>query len=305
MLMAGLSRITGMSPAMAGMLIAQTSYLAATLLFYKLARLIEDDHGYAIRSTVYMLLFPSSLFFFAVYAEPLSLAFSVLGVYLVMRTRPSYIWAGLSLGIASIARPVGWLFDIVLLVEFIRRRRYDLASFASLVVGGILSIAGIVAYMYYLYTLTGSWLAIPEAQSGWQAQFQFPWVTYWMSLRLILFGTNVAGDWFLYVMNVIDLGFITLALALTGVAAWRSLRHQFSWGLTIYLLISSAFLLTQQRLEVAPIWGMTRWVAALFPIYLILGNLSKRKVVQWGGAVGSGLLLLLFAAWWISGRWVG
>ena len=54
-----------------------------------------------------------------------------------------------------------------------------------------------------------------------------------------------------------------------------------------------------------PLWGMTRWVASLFPIYLILGGISPRKAVHWVLALGSGLAELGLFAWWSSGRWVG
>jgi hypothetical protein len=46
-------------------------------------------------------------------------------------------------------------------------------------------------------------------------------------------------------------------------------------------------------------------VGALFPIGLILGDLSQKKMVRWGIALVSGGLLILFTAWWMSGRWVG
>jgi hypothetical protein len=58
-------------------------------------------------------------------------------------------------------------------------------------------------------------------------------------------------------------------------------------------------------MELVPLWGMTRWVAAFFPIYLVLGNLSKNRIVQGAITLASVSLLLFFTAWWISGRWVG
>lgn len=304
-LISGLSRVSGLSLAMAGMLIAQSSYLAAILLFYKVARLIRDNHGYAMRCVIYMIVFPSSFFFFALYAEPLCLAFSVLGVYLLLRARPRYVWAGLALGLASAARPVGWLLNVVPLVTFVRRRRFSLSSLVSLGSGLLLSVSGVVAFVLFLYSITGTFLAIPAAQSNWQTTWQYPWITYWKGLRITWLGNSVDGDWFLYVMNWIDLLFITFALAMTVVALIWSYKQRFRWSLAIYLGVSAAFLLTQQHLDVAPVWGMARWVGALFPIYLILGDLSQNKVVRWSIALVSGVLLILFTAWWVSGRWVG
>jgi hypothetical protein len=307
MLMAGLSRITGASPVTTGMLISHLSYLAAILLFYKLARLIRDDHAYAMRCVLYMLLFPSSFFFFATYAESLSLALSILAVYLVIHARPSYVQSGLALCLAAAARPVSWVLDIVPLVEFIRRRQFSPRSLLSLAVGLALSISGVVLFVLHLYSITGTFLAIPQAQAKWQRQWELPWLTLWKSLRLALSSNNVTNDWFLYVINWSDLLFTLLALTLTALALWWSLQgsQRFSWSLSIYLFSSLAFIMSSQGLETVPLWGMTRWVAALFPIYLVLGDLSQSRIAHRTMALVSGSLLLLFTAWWTSGRWVG
>ena len=305
MLMAGLSRLTGMSLALSGMLIAQASYLAAILFFYRLARLIEDDHGFAMRSVLYMLIFPSAFFYFAVYAEPLSLAFSVLAVYLVLRTPPSYVKSGLALGVASAARPVGWLLNSVLLVEFARRRDFSLKSLFSLAVGLALSISSIVLFVFYLYSLTGTFMAIPKAQAAWLRQWQYPWLTLWKSIAIAFTGNGVADDWFLYVINWSDLLFTLLAIGLTVLALRWAYRGRYPWSLALYLAGTMVFLISNQGLEEVPLWGMTRWVGALFPFYLILARLGRRKAVHWGLTVVFSLSIILLTAWWVSGRWVG
>ena len=313
LLMAGLSHITGLDLYISGMLIAQLSYLAAILLLYKLARLTRDSHAYAMRCVTLMVLFPSSFFFFAVYAEPLYLALSILGVYLALRTSPRYEQAGLALGLASAARPVGWLSDIVLVGEFIKRRKFTWPSFLSLGIGLALSVCGIVLFVVYLYSITGTFWAIPRAQALWMRHWQYPWITYWKSISIAVTGNRVPGDWFLYTINWVDLFFTTLALILTALAIWRSFRNGFNWSLSLYLVGSLIFVLSTEGpsqtgsmgVDVVPLWGMTRWVAALFPLFLVLGDLGENKNVHKIIIFISAGLLLLFSAWWISGRWVG
>jgi hypothetical protein len=305
LLMASLARLSGLNLALSGMLISQVSYLIAILFFYKVARLIRDDHRYAMWSTLYLTVFPSSFFFFAVYAEPLSLAFSVLGVYLALRARPNFPGAGLALGLAAAARPVGWLLDIILGVEFLRRRRFNVRAWMEIGVALTLSISGIVLFVLYLYTLTGSFTAITEAQALWRRTWQFPWITLWTSIRIALTGNQVAGDWFLYVINWSDLLFTLLALALTILAIRWSLQRRFPWSLSLYLAGALVFLMSTQGLQVVPLWGMTRWVGALFPIHLILGRLEQYRVARVLVALASAGMLVVFAAWWMTGRWVG
>jgi len=86
---------------------------------------------------------------------------------------------------------------------------------------------------------------------------------------------------------------------------WRSIQRRFKWSLSIYLAVSVVFLLAQQGVELVPLWGMTRWVAAFFPFYLILGDISQQKIVHWTIHFVSAGLLLFFTGWWTSGRWVG
>jgi Gpi18-like mannosyltransferase len=306
LLMRGLSYVTGMGLPMSGLMISHFSYLVTILGFYRLARVVRDDHVYAMRSTTYLVFFPSSFFFFAIYAESLSLAFSVLGVLAVLLTPPKYIRAGMALCLASAARPMGWLLDIVPVVEFLRRGDRGLRTCVSLAGGLVLSVMGVVLYVAYLYASTGTFLAIPQAQAGWQRHWDWPWTTLWHGLQMALSpGVSLRSDWFLYISNLIDLSFTLLAIALTAVAVVRSIRGSFRWSLSIALIGSLIFLTSSHGVERVPLWGMTRWVAALFPLYLVVGDLSQNKTINLAIGVISAAFLVLLTAWWASGRWVG
>lgn len=56
------SRLTGWSLAVAGMIVSLLSYLAAILMLNRLAYLMRNDDGYALRSVLYLALFPTSFF---------------------------------------------------------------------------------------------------------------------------------------------------------------------------------------------------------------------------------------------------
>jgi Gpi18-like mannosyltransferase len=296
--LAGLSQLTGWDPVTSGVVIAQLSYLAAMLIFYKLARLVRDEHGFAMRSVVAMAVFPTSFFFLAMYAESLALALGLLSVYLTLRGR--WAWSGLALGLAAAARPVGWILIIVLLAEFVRRRQFDRRSLASLFAGLILSVSGVVIYVLYLYSLTGTFFAITQAQSLWLRTWALPWETLFKGIALAFTGNQVEGDWFLYVSNLSDLSFTLLAIGLTILSFRRLPRSLF-----LYLAASVVFLLMTQGLPEVPLWGMARWVGAVFPLYLVIAGLTENKIVLRLSTALSALLMLGFMAWWASGRWVG
>jgi hypothetical protein len=307
MLMGGLFQLTGLEAEISGPVISQLSYLAAILLLYKLARRVRDDHRYAMGSVLAMLLFPTSFFFFALYAESLYLAFAILALYLVLGSRPRYAWAGLALGVASAARPIGWLLNIVPLAEFVRRRQFNARTLLALGAGLALSVSSIIGFVLYLYAITGSFMAIPNAQTAWERRWQIPLLTLWHSLQAALTGSGWKEGWFMVAVTWSDLIFTILALGVTAYAVWRSTRGEFHWGLSLYLIGSLLFLLSSESGSVDPLWGMARWVATLFPVYLVLGELSlhQSRLLRWGVAVASGVWLLALTAWWISGRWVG
>jgi hypothetical protein len=297
-------RITGMNIVSSGLVISNIAFLFSAFVLYKMARLIKDDHTYAMRSVVSMLIFPTSLFYFALYAESLYLFLVLLGTYLIIKNR-HFIVGGLVLGFASLARPVGWLAGIVMLVEFIRERKFGIKKFLPLIVGGLLSVVGILAFVYYLYIVLGTFTAIPEAQSHWPRQWQIPFITFGEGLRTLFRVYLLRENWFLYAMNMADVVFTTASIFVLSIAFLRARKNEFPYSLAFYSAFSLLFFLSSQNEFPVPLWGMSRWVASIFPMYFVLGNMFESKKLQITYFVGSSISLLFFTAWWTSGRWIG
>jgi Gpi18-like mannosyltransferase len=314
LLIALLSAVAGCGAALSAMLIAQLSYLAAILGFYKLARLVHDEHSYAMWCVAFLVLFPSAFFFYALYAEALYLACAVWGVYFILRQRPHYAGSGILLALASLARPVGWLLSVIVAAEYWFRRKSDhpLSLWRTLLTLA-LAASGTVAFVAFLYFTTRSFTAITDAQAQWGRHWNWPWTTIWISIEIALSGGRVPGNWFLYAINWADLLVTLFALGLTGIALYRSMRGHFPGSLALYLVVSLIFTLSSEgphftadgQLDVVPLWGMTRWVSALFPIFLVMGDLFKKSKLRWAAVVSSASLMIACAAWWMTGRWVG
>lgn len=297
-------RMTNASINGIGLFISNASFLFSVLLLYKIARLVRDEHTFALRSVMAMLLFPTSFFFFALYAESIYLLFALLGVYLILHEQ-QFVRSGLVLGLSSIARPVGWLADVVLLCEFIRRRKYDLKSLIALSLGLFLSIIFVILYILYLYDALGTFMAIPQAQAHWPRQWQYPWSTYLGGIRTLMNMSLITENWFLYAINALDLALTSFVVLVIFISFLWAKRSQFPWSLAVYASVSLLFFLSSQNEFPVPLWGMSRWVASLFPLYLILGNMFKNPKLQMIYYGGSALFLIFFTAWWTSGRWIG
>jgi hypothetical protein len=303
----GLSRITGMAPEWAAVLIAQLSYLAAILAFYKLARAVQDDHAYALRCVLALVLFPSSFFFIAGYAEPLTLFFSVLAVYWTLHKPAAYLRFGLMACLASATRPVGWLLSVVPVIEFLRQRPLRLHGLIALGLGLALSITSVVLFAAYLHSITDSWFAISKAQALWNRSFRFPWAGLINSLYIVLTGTGAQDNRFMFAMTWVDLIFAGFAIVMTALAVVWAIRAKFNLSVALYLVVSLLFVLSSHGPSDDPLWGMTRWVGSLFPIYLVMGKLNwgrhtwLRRMIP----IASALMLLAFTAWWTCGGWIG
>lgn len=306
LLMAALSDLTGWSLAFSGMLISQFSFLGAILALYKLARLIRDEHAFAMRTVLYLTLFPTSLFFFAVYAESLYLCAAIIGTYFALTSKTKYPLNGIAIGIASVARPVGFLLNIIAVAELIRRRDFRWKTILTVGLCLLIAGSGVIVYVIYLSTFTGSLTAITDTQNeGWVYTWEFPVVPIAKAVHFI-FDNSAYPDWFSYVVNLVDLIFTLFALALTGAAVHQSRRRKFPWSLTLYMIGYLTFVLSRRGAWV-PLHEMARWVAPIFPMYIVLAQTleKKHRYFHWlvVGIFGAGSLLL--TAWFATGRWVG
>jgi hypothetical protein len=293
-----LSRMTGWSLVLSGVLIAQACYLIAMLIVYRLALLVSEDRAFCMRTVAMMAVFPTSFFFLAMYAESMALMFGALSVYLALRGK--WVSSGATLGLAVITRPVGWLLIVVLILEFVRRRDFTPRSIAHFLVGCCASVLGIIAYVLYLYSITGSFFAVTQAQSLWKRTWQWPWNALWLSISNTMDLGILHRDWFLYAINWFDLLLTLFAIAIAALSFRR-----IPLSLSVYLSLSIVFLLAQQNIYPVPLWAMGRWIAALLPIHLVVANLIRDRAVFTVGAAVSATAVLGLTLWWASGRWVG
>jgi hypothetical protein len=148
-------------------------------------------------------------------------------------------------------------------------------------------------------------MAIPEAQANWDRQWQIPFVTYWEGVKTLLNFPLIREDWFLYAINALDLFFTSFVVVLICISLIWAKRGELPWSLAVYSVVALLFFLSSQNELPVPLWGMTRWVASVFPMYFVLGNMFRNPYLQALSYVGSSVLLLFFTAWWTSGRWIG
>jgi xanthosine utilization system XapX-like protein len=212
------SSLTGLSPALVGILISTLAGAVTSVALWLLAQRIADNKT-ADRTVVLFCFFPSAFVLSMVYAEALFLL--LVAVCLLALVRERWAIAGVAAALAGLVRPNGLVLTLCCgwaAVQAIRRHRSWRAAIAPL-----LAPIGTLAFFSYLQVRTGDWLAYVHTQKrGWDQGFDFGI----SNLRTLV---AVIADR--------RLGFYTLMLALCLLAIVAMLYFLVRWQLPAPILI--------------------------------------------------------------------
>jgi hypothetical protein len=251
--------------------------------------------------------FPTAFFLNAAFTESLFLALSA-GSLWAMRVRKNLLLACVLAGLASATRNVGVFLFVPLLCEWIE----DLDHFRWR--GAYLALvpSGLFAYMGYLWARFGDPFLFYSAQEDWGRHATGPLATAsrtWVSAvegvaRLVdpvlwadptpaLLANHLAGAG-----NFTNLALFVFAGALLLVGS----RH-LPLSLTLYglLLVAPAALFGTPQ---SPLMGAPRYILVAFPIFIVLGLLSKNTWPFRAWLLFSALASLLLCALFVSWRFV-
>ena len=273
----------------AGVLISNLALLGALVLLYVLAAAEARpgaERATGLAACAALLVYPTSLFLSAVYAESLFLLLS-LGTFATAR-RGRFAAAGLTAGLAALTRPFGVLLALPLLWEWWRAwRDRRVAAWQALWVLPVPLAVG--AYMAFCHRVFGDPLVVLHRQTRWRGGLSGPWqafVRWWES------GPTAHGAH----GSVFELVIAVLAIVLVPFML-RRLRPSYS----LYTIAALALALG------STLWSFSRLALTLFP-YFILAGVAWGEQRRWipllylvVSATLSGLLMALFANWWWAG----
>jgi hypothetical protein len=314
-----------------GVLISLGAMVAGGYVLYSLTRL--DVGESAARTTILLIaVFPTALFFSAVYTESLFLALSVGAVYAARRER--WALAGVLGALASATRSTGLLLLVPLAVMFLYGprdggRRLDACAWRRGALAAVpgawwrpryalsrsvlwiaLVPAGMAVYFLYLGIQHGAPFAPLQAEVYWGRSFAGPFgaavhaigrlpdaVSRVAGGRQHPFGPGAPLGWEGY--QLVDLPF--LAFALGGL--WLSLRR------LPFAYFAYAFVMCAESLayptHVEPMESFSRYLLVIFPVFMGWAALLSSR--PWPRRAMVGLLsvgLVAFSALWGTWAWV-
>jgi Gpi18-like mannosyltransferase len=281
--------------AWSGFLVSNLAFILAALLLWHQVR-TDFNESIAWGTMITLSVFPTSLFFSAVYTESLFLLFSVLVYWFSARKR--YVLAGLFVSAASLTRVNGFLLVVIPLVEILLNR--PSRFWARVVVTGFVSGIGLGFYGLYLWVTQGSPVAFALVSTHWW-RIAWPWQTVFDSLAVVVAGRGGFQDnWFMRVASAEDLLATLLFIVCTILAFFFVRRSLFAYSVAAMLLF-----LVSHGPHTFGLWSMSRYVLGLFSGFIVLGILLDRiQRLKWGVWVMGAILLFFLTGWFASGRWV-
>ncbi|HEX5501308.1 MAG TPA: mannosyltransferase family protein [Thermomicrobiales bacterium] len=307
---------------LAGVLISNVCFLAALVLLY---RLLAEDFSASVarRALVLLALFPTAYYFTAVYSESLFLLLAVGAFY---AARHNWWWAaGLCGFLATLTRVHGILLVLPLGILFLKQQGWNPRRWRANPISLTLVPAGLLVYMAYLRRVWDDPLVLLKAQKGWDRYQATPLQTLIDGVKQVNGcavrgwpGANVDACWWQQVVqhpsletvrtlgwrwglsesNVTELAFTILLIAL-GLAAFRLLPLAYSSYLAAGIILP-----LWSPSKVHALMSMGRFALILFPAFIVLALVARRRPVYAALVVVSALLLAFFAIQFASWFWV-
>lgn len=274
LLMRTLGHITG-GPYIAGLIISNIALLVACVYLYRLVKL-DADKSAALASVKYLFLFPVAFVFSGVFTESLFLAL-VLACFYYARLGRWWL-VGILGFFAGLTRYIGALLLAPLLWEYALAKKFRVRAMRWDVLFLLLIPAGLAVFLAFSYTLTGDWLAYFHIQQqGWGHYLSNPFMLLWRSLSLDK-ASPVQGAF----------AAIGLILLLLG---WKRLRFSY-WFYGMYSILVPLIGLGN--------WlaGMPRYVAIVFPLFILLAGWGRNRMMDTSITVMLALLQGCFMVFW-------
>lgn len=274
-----------------GTYISLASYSIGVLIFH--SYVYGTNKHTALWTVVFLITFPTSFFFCAVYTEGLFFLLSVL-VY-VFSKRKLWMWAGIFGALASATKLFGALLLFYAAIEYISQKP------KKILLRDIVSILcipmGLIVYMTYLYVAKGDPLYFFHMQPLFGANrtdgiIILPQVV-WRYLK-ILFTAFLQPTPVSYFISIVEL----IATLFGYCVLWLGWKMKTSWSDLMY-----SFLVITLPTLTGTLSSMPRYILSAFPLFLILGKLDNRSL-QYSIVLLFVILQIILSALFLRGWFV-
>jgi hypothetical protein len=274
-----------------GFLIVTTiSFCAFIYYLYRLA-VLDFSEEIAERAIVYAAIFPGAFVLGGFYTEATAFALTVAAFYYARRGRwPLAIGLGFLTGLTRLP---ALAILLPLAYEYWRQRgiRWQAISLAIVPMGAAL-------FGLYIWYLSGSpWTLFSAEQTAWFRSSIAPWE----QVRIAIDRALWPPTHYIVSVNILDAASIVLFIGLT---LWILVKMPAAYWLYALPVLIGALSITMNPDKAPPTSSVTRFLMAIFPGYIALGQIAKNvfvdQCIRWTFA----FLLAVFAIYFFSQYWV-
>lgn len=286
-----LTRVSGMRPPLAALVIANACTLGAMILLFILVRRQWGD-DVALGTIALLSFFPASIFLSAAYSEGPALL--VTAAFFVLLLRGRLALAAACAAAMSAIRPPGILLAIPLVYEIWVRygRRFSIRFVASALAAMLVAAAGLIAFAAYCWARFNDPIAFLHGREHWGIPGVTGKAAAWRDLTggfHALIWPNTSDAWMFVVFTAI------------AIVCWKRLPV----SLALYTACNCLLLMVAQ-ISAVGFLSINRCLLLLFPCLICAATLLVRRVWLMVSVVAimAGLLFMysaLFAQWY----WVG
>jgi len=260
--------------------LVSTYLLISLIVFYRLIRL-DHKENVAIWSIIFLLIFPTSFFYAAVYSESLFLLLSLLTFYFAREKK--WTASGIAGALLSATRIVGIAMWPALLYEYFKENKNKITI---KILPLFLMPLGLIGYAFYNLQKWGNPFYFIQAQGNFannrtvDSIVLFPQTVFRYIKILFTLKPNIYEWWIAF----FELSFFIFALSLFYIAWKKKIRFSYLiFGFLCFLLPASSGTFT----------GLPRYVLTIFPFFITLA-LIKNKLFKIAYSAFSIILLFIF-----------
>jgi len=258
-----------------GIIVSNCSFIIGSIAFYRLMRRHYDEET-ALRGIKYLFLFPTAFILSGVFSE--STFFMLLILCVFYGEQQKWILAGIAGFFLSLTRFVGVLVILPLIIGYLKSVNWSFKKVSPSMLPIILIPAGLLAFSFYNYLLTGDFLAFVHIQSSWGRSLVNPIVKLYLHLLYYdVYESFISG------FTIIWLGLLII----------------FSRKLLLpYFLIAFLFTMIPLFTGVA---SMPRFLLVVFPIYIILAELAQNRHLDMVATIILAIFQGFLMVFWCNG----
>lgn len=263
-----------------GLFIANTAFFISLIMLYKLIR-FDFPKNVAIKSLFFMLVFPASFFFASIYSESLFLLLSLLSFYFARKKQ----WAIAAIfGILlSATRLAGIAIFPVLLYEFFSEEKHK--SFLKIFPLCLVPL-GFISYMMFNLLQWGNAFYFLTAQGSLSNgrsvnTIVFPFQTLFRYMHILISVSFSRFEWRIALLELLTFVLISFLL-------YVSFLKKIRFSYILYSLICFLIPVLSGTFS-----GLPRYVLLLFPVFITLSLIEKKRLIFIYSAVSIILLFIL------------